>query len=112
MARPTGLVQMSEVVESVTLSDLCRICGSHADWIIELVQEGIIEPVGGSRGKWRFESTSITVVRKVQRLQRDLDINLPGIALLLTLAEENARLKRRVQALETTWPVTIPMPGT
>jgi chaperone modulatory protein CbpM len=111
MAKSKNLVPMSEVVDVVSLGDLCRICGSHADWIIELVDEGILEPVGTSRGTWRFDSVSITVVRKVQRLQSDLDVNIPGIALVLSLVDENARLKRRVQVLEHTWPVTIPMPG-
>ena len=48
--------------------------------------------------------------RKVQRLQSDLDVNIPGIAVVLSLVDENARLKRRVQELEQIWPVTIPMP--
>ncbi|MEO1138964.1 MAG: chaperone modulator CbpM [Pseudomonadota bacterium] len=111
MAKSKDLVPMSEVVDVVSLSDLCRICGSHADWIIALVDEGILEPIGTSRSNWRFDSVSITSARKVQRLQNDLDINLSGIALVLSLVDENARLKRRVQMLEHTWPVTIPMPG-
>ena len=90
--------------------DLCRICGSHADWIVELVEEGILEPSGTSRAAWRFDSAASPIVRKVQRLQSDLDVNIPGIALILSLVEENARLKRRVRSLERSWPVTIPMP--
>lgn len=111
MANSKNLVPMCEVVDAVSLDDLCRICGSHADWIIELVDEGILEPEGSSRAKWQFDSVSITIVRKVQRLQSDLEVNIPGIALVLSLVEENARLKRRVQALEYNWPVTIAMPG-
>ncbi|WP_299565332.1 chaperone modulator CbpM [uncultured Sulfitobacter sp.] len=100
MAKSTALVPAGEIVKPLSLSDLCRVCGSSADWLIELVEEGILEPVGESRTVWRFESTSITVVRKVQRLQADLRLNVPGVALVLSLVQENAALKRRVRLLE------------
>ncbi|MBY4893638.1 chaperone modulator CbpM [Rhodobacteraceae bacterium N5(2021)] len=104
------LVAMSELIEAISLIELCRICGSRADWIIQLVDEGILEPEGTRRTGWRFDSASITIVRKVQRLQSDLDVNIPGIAVVLSLVDENARLKRRVQALDRATQVTIPMP--
>lgn len=100
MTDSTALVPMCEIVKPLTLVDLCRICGSHADWVIELVDEGILAPDGQTRTHWRFESTSITVVRKVQRLQRDLRLNIPGVAVVLSLVDENAGLKRRLQMLE------------
>lgn len=105
------IAAMSEVIEAVSLMELCRICGSHADWIIELIDEGILEPTGTSRTAWRFNSASITIVRRVQRLQRDLDVNIPGIAVVMTLAEENARLKRRLEIMDHAMQVTIPMPS-
>lgn len=111
MAKTHDLVVMSELIEALSLMELCRICGSRADWIVELVDEGILEPAGTNRTAWRFDSASITIVRRVQRLQSDLDVNIPGIALVLTLADENARLKRRVDVLERATQVTIPMPG-
>ena len=89
-----------EVVDALTLIDLCRISGSRADWIIELVDEGILEPVGPGRTSWRFESSSIAVIAKVRRLQSDLRINIPGAALALALADENARLLRHLMQLD------------
>lgn len=111
MAKSRNLVPVCEVVDQVSLGDLCRICAASADWVIALVDEGILEPDGPDRTRWRFDSVSITIVRKVQRLQSDLDVNIPGIALVLSLVAENAQLKRRVDVLEQTWPVVIPMPG-
>nr|WP_309503864.1 chaperone modulator CbpM [uncultured Roseovarius sp.] len=100
MTHSDELVPMSEVLGPLSLVDLCRICGLPANWVIELVDEGILEPIGESKPVLRFESTSITVVRKVQRLQTDLGLNIPGVAMVLALADENARLKRRLQLLE------------
>ncbi len=85
-----------ELVTTLTLIELCRISGSTRDWVIELVDEGILDPVGGGQSAWRFESASITIIARVRRLQSDLRINIPGAALVLALADENARLKRQL----------------
>jgi chaperone modulatory protein CbpM len=111
MAATKSLVPMSEVVTTLSLNDLCHISGSSADWVIELIEEGILEPTGPSRTAWRFESSSITIIRKVQRLQADLRINIPGVALVLSLAEENAALKRRLMQVENEPPHPILMSG-
>jgi chaperone modulatory protein CbpM len=111
MANSHELVPVSEVVDPLTLIDLCRISGSSADWVIELVEEGILDPIGQGRTIWRFESTSITVVRKVQRLQSDLRLNIPGVAVVLSLADENAALKRQLQMLENDPHFSIRMAG-
>lgn len=100
MPNTKALIPMSEVVTQVSMADLCRICGSSADWIIELVDEGILEPDGRAHSSWRFQSSSITVVQKVQRLQSDLRINIPGVAVVLSLSDENAKLKQRLKQLE------------
>lgn len=120
MTTSNALVPMSEVLDSLSLTDLCRISGCSADWIIELVQEGILEPEStGHRGggavsegsSWTFESSSITLVHKVRRLQADLRLNLPGAALVLSLVDENTQLRRQVEQLENDPPDAIWMPA-
>ena len=101
MGKSDALVPTGEVVDTVSLTDLCHICGLSADWVIELVEEGILDPVGPSRPIWRFESTSIAIVGKVQRLQADLRLNVPSDALVLSLVDENARLKQQLKLLES-----------
>lgn len=79
----------------LTLGELCRTCTVHAEWVIELVDEGVIVPYGRRREQWRFYGASLHRVRVVQRLQRDLGVNLAGAALALELMDEVARLRRR-----------------
>lgn len=110
MPRSKALTRVSEIVEPLTLADLCRISGCSADWILELVEEGILEPEEQARPAARFHSSSITIISKVQRLQADLRVNLPGIALVLSLVDANARLQRRVRQLEGEPTVVIQMP--
>ena len=84
--------------EEVTLSDLTRSCRVHAEWVMELVEEGVIEPLGPGGPQWRFSATSVVRVQKAQRLQRDLGVNLPGIALALELLDRIEALEARLRA--------------
>jgi chaperone modulatory protein CbpM len=84
----------------LTLNDLSRVCSSSAEWIIELVQEGALEPIDYQQAQWRFPATSLQRVRAARRLQRDLNINLAGIALALDLLDEIETLESRLRQLE------------
>ncbi|WP_394180519.1 chaperone modulator CbpM [Yoonia maritima] len=91
--KPASLhVTTSEIVETVTITELCRHCGVSADWVIELVSEGILDPISGNQTNYRFQSTCLARVSKAEGLRRDMGINLSGIALVLDLLEERDRL--------------------
>jgi len=94
----TGIVV--EDTTEFTLGELSRACGMPAEWILTLVEEGVIEPVGTDQSHWRFHGHCLRRVRIVQRLQSDLGINLAGAALALELLEEVEALRRRIAALE------------
>jgi len=93
------LVHIGTVIEedSLTLGQLCHACGVHADWIISLVEEGIIEPQGEDIRLWRFSGASLVRARSALRLQRDLGVNLAGIALALDLIEELESLRAHMK---------------
>jgi chaperone modulatory protein CbpM len=83
-----------------SLAELCRACSIHAERLIELVDEGILEPTGHSQREWRFSAPQLLRVRTVIHLQRDLGINLAGAALALQLLDEIDRLHGRLQGRE------------
>jgi chaperone modulatory protein CbpM len=62
-----------------------------------LVEEGIIEPDGKELHLWRFSGVSLVRARSALRLQRDLGVNLAGIALALNLMEELERLRQQLK---------------
>ena len=100
----TGIL-LDEQAE-LSLTDLCRVCSSSADWIIELVEEGILEPVGYQQTRWqqtqwRFSVESLQRARTAMRLQHDLGINLAGIAVVLDLLEEIDSLQARLSRFES-----------
>jgi chaperone modulatory protein CbpM len=88
--------------EEISFGDLTRTCRVHAEWVVELVNEGVIEARGSSPGatsqQWRFASTTVVRVQKAQRLQRDLGVNLPGVALALQLLDRIDALESRLRS--------------
>ena len=91
-----------EIVEQQTplsLGELCQQYAVHAEWIVDLVDEGILEPQGEQQVQWRFSGESCRRVSVVLRLQRDLDVNLAGAALALDLLEELQALRRARESL-------------
>ncbi|OGT79283.1 MAG: MerR family transcriptional regulator [Gammaproteobacteria bacterium RIFCSPLOWO2_02_FULL_61_13] len=89
---------LEEQIE-LTLDDLCHACSVHAQIIIELVDEGVLEAVGLSPGDWRFDGRNIRRARIALRLQRDLGVNLAGAALALQLMDEIETLRSRLHAM-------------
>ncbi|MDN5865076.1 MAG: chaperone modulator CbpM [Gammaproteobacteria bacterium] len=81
----------------LALDDLARACGAEREWVLELIAEGIISPADKSGREWRFRGSSLTRVRVARRLQRDLEVNVSGIALALDLLDEIERLRARLR---------------
>ena len=81
----------------ITLDDLVSYCHVRREKVVELVEEGIIEPVARTETQWRFGGPALTRARKATRLERDLEINLGAVALILDLLDEIEALKARVR---------------
>jgi len=86
---------------SLTLVEFCNACNVETQWVIELVEEGVVQtanqqPFAKINDDWRFTGVCLNRARKVKRLQRDLGINLAGAALVLDLIDENERLRTRL----------------
>jgi len=85
---------------SVTLEELSQACRVRTEWIVELVEEGILEPQGRETSVWYFSGHSLQRARTVRRLQQDLGVNLAGAAVVLDLMDEVASLRARLQRLD------------
>ncbi|MGA8262526.1 MAG: chaperone modulator CbpM [Arenicellales bacterium] len=97
MVDPTQVLNGFLLDETVTLTltEISYACQVHEERIIELVEEGIIEPEFQQRA-WHFPATQLRRAHKAIRLQQDLDINLAGVALVLDLLEEIDQLRARL----------------
>ncbi len=90
----TGL--LLDEMSSLTLEELCQACREHSEWVMALVEEGILEPSGRQVTSWRFSGVSLQRARTVRRLQQDLGVNLAGAALVLDLMDEIEDLRARL----------------
>lgn len=77
-----------------TISEFCRAIRSDDRFVLELVDQGIIDPLG-KPGDWRFHGEALLRARRARRLMHDLGVNLPGVALALDLLDELEELRRR-----------------
>ena len=84
-----------------TLDEISTACSVRAEYIIELVDEGIVEPMEQQRERqqWSFSGKSLLRARKARRLQQDLGINLAGAALVLDMLDEIELLRERLSRL-------------
>jgi chaperone modulatory protein CbpM len=94
----TGIL-LDEQAE-LSLRDLCHACSTSTEWVIELVDEGVLEPIGHEQAHWRFSGPSLLRARAAMRMQRDLQINLAGVALALNLVEEIETMRERLRRFE------------
>ena len=102
MVKQTTDILSGYIIEEetrLTLRQLCDACAVRAEYIIELVDEGFIEPSGLEKSHWCFSGVSIRRVQKAKRLQHDLGINLAGAALALDLIDEIEFLRARLNRM-------------
>jgi chaperone modulatory protein CbpM len=94
----SGVVLDEEM--TLSLAELCRASCVCAEEVIAMVEEGLLEPGGTSPADWYFPADSLLRLRAALRLQRDLQINLAGVALAMDLLDELRVLRERLRQLE------------
>jgi len=90
-----------DAAAALTLLQLCRVFDVHADYVIELVEVGVVEPAEGHRpAEWRFPAQALVRMRRALRWHRELAVDPAGAALALDLLEEVEMLRARLRALD------------
>ena len=101
MSRHTWIAEPLDQTGPLSLGEICDACGLQADYVIDLVQVGVVEPVEGRHPReWRFHPHAIVRVQRALRLRRDLAVDPGGAALVLDLIEEVRELRQRLRAVE------------
>ncbi|HNP37760.1 MAG TPA: chaperone modulator CbpM [Woeseiaceae bacterium] len=88
----SGVILDSNI--TFTLSEFCSASGAQSSLIIEMVDEGIIEPEIDAEN-WYFRGDALVRAHRALRLMRDLDVNLAGAALAVDLIEQLEILQGR-----------------
>ena len=80
-----------------TYARLLELVEGDRELIAELVEHGLIEATGDDRALVDVEHVLVA-----RTLWRDLDVDWPGIEVILRLLDELADARRRIAALERT----------
>jgi chaperone modulatory protein CbpM len=86
--------EIFEESAELSVSDLSRMFAVEERHIVELVEEGVLNVIAVDATEWRFPGAALKRVRVALRLERDLGINVQGVALAIELLEEIEELRR------------------
>ncbi len=81
-----------------SFEELCDISQRADTFVSELVDYEVIVADGPTDAEFTY--TQLQRVLKASRLQRDLEINTPAIALVIDLLDTNFKLQQKVKQLE------------
>lgn len=90
---------MANVTITFTITEFCLHTGVSAEELNEIVGLGVIEPREDETAHWQFDDHALAVVQRALRLRQELELDWPGIAVALTLLEENAHLRQENRLL-------------
>ena len=84
-----------------TLHEICERGECHAEFVIKLVNYGIVSPIeeGLPPRDWQFDVMALTRLQRALRLQQDLKLNLPGLAVSLDLVDEVQQMRKEITRL-------------
>ena len=82
----------------LSIGDLSRMCAVDERHIVEFVEEGVLTTVEVNTTEWHFSGAALRRARLALRLERDLELNLAGVALALELMDELENLRRELKA--------------
>jgi DNA-binding transcriptional MerR regulator len=81
------------------LESLARHAGVHPALVSSYVRLGLLDPVVGEglgEQEWRFDDSSLHLLRRIQRLRSELGININGVAVVLELLRQINNLQREL----------------
>jgi chaperone modulatory protein CbpM len=96
-SEPRVSAELIDATTLCTLDEICLACNVDHNWIAELIEHGAIEPIGQTRSDWHFTSVTIVRIAKARRLERDLGLNSPGVALALDLLDQIDDLRAQLR---------------
>lgn len=93
--------ELTDIIMS--LDELISACGQERQWVIELIEENIIEYDVPERQQ--FTGYQLTTVRRASRLSRDFEASVPAIGLILELLGEVEQLRQLKRQIDLQTPV-------
>lgn len=87
-----------EMDPKLTLAELCDVCQITPEFAAELLHYGVIE--ANDAKQQLFDVRQLQRIRRLLRLQRDLEVNLAGAALAIDLIEQMEAMEQKMKWLK------------
>jgi len=102
-----GKHEIDKYVEVEIIEErLCRIeeiakrANMSQSSVRRYVKLGLITPVNKERGCYLLKETAVSRIARIQRLKRDLGVNLSGIGIILDLLDRIENMERQLSELK------------
>ena len=83
----------STLIVQLDMRTFCQEADLPADCVIEIVEHGIVEPLGRTPEDWLFDAQAPVLAKRAARLHAELELEWEGVALALELLEEVRHLR-------------------
>jgi len=92
-------VVLGQILEDspLTLDELSRAAHADIQTVALLVEYHIIQPTGRTPQTWRFRSLDLYRTKKAIALQKELELNLTAISIVLDLLDDIKHLREEVE---------------
>jgi DNA-binding transcriptional MerR regulator len=91
------LVLYGRQPDRITLEVLAERTGVHPRRVRDYVDLGLLEPCERAGERLWFAVAAVTRLRSIERLRRELGVNLSGISIVLDLLERLQRVQRELE---------------
>lgn len=85
---------MAQLQITLTITEFCLHTGVTEAELTEVVGLGVIQPSDPQADNWLFDDGALLAFNRAQRLQRELALDWPGVAVTLTLLDEIEQLRK------------------
>ncbi len=90
--------------QSISIDELVDLSGFTESEVLELVDADALVPTNPRAGRWTFGAHYVFTLRRAGRLHRDLELDMQGLALTLTLLEQIRLLETELSKLRARQP--------
>jgi chaperone modulatory protein CbpM len=84
---------------SISFKEVCQRYNIPKELLIEMIEYGLFSNPSSDIDKNQLKQSDLRRMESAFRLHRDLEINLPGVALALDLLEEIEQIRKELDIL-------------
>ena len=84
----------------ISFVDVCQKCNISEAMLLDMMDHGLCNYQNRPEKIIDFDEQMLSRIQSACRLQRDLDLNLPGVVLVLELLDELTQLRNELGILQ------------